>query len=149
MSNKMKLSVTTPERELFQGEVSQLTADTEMGEITILSGHIPLVSVLRSGELLIKQEQEETPLAVYGGFLEVKGDNEITVLADAGERVEELDEAKAEAAKKKAEEVLKEKFDTADYEDAALNLQRELARLRLARKYKHKGIRTSQQRRQS
>ena len=134
-----KLSVTTPEGDLFKGDVSQITVNTEMGEITILPNHIPLVSIIQPGELLIKQNNQETPLAVYGGFIEIKSNNEVSILADAGEKVSAIDEAKAEAAKIKAEEILKQKFNTADYEDAALNLQRELTRIKIARKYKHKG----------
>ncbi len=141
----LRLQVTTPEGKLFEGEVQQVSLNTQMGEITVLPNHIPLVSVLEPGELLIKQDNKETPLAVYGGFVEINSKGELIVLADAGERVEEIDEAKAEEAAKKAEEVLKNKFNTADYEDAALNLQRELARIRIAKKWRNKGIRTSQQ----
>lgn len=132
---KIKLSVSTPEGDLFKGEADQVTVNTEMGEITILPNHIPLICIVQPGELLIKQDKKGIPLAVYGGFLEVRN-NEIVLLADAGEKVEEIDEAKAEEAKNKAEQILKEKFNTADYEDAALSLQKELARLRLAKKYK-------------
>lgn len=135
----LKLSVTTPEGDLFKGEASQITVNTEMGEITILPNHIPLVSIIQPGELLIKQNNQEIPLAIYGGFIEIKNNNEVSILADAGEKISAIDEAKAEAAKVKAEEILKQKFNTADYEDAALNLQRELARLKIVRKYKHKG----------
>lgn len=134
--NKLKLSVSTPEGDLFKGEIDQVTVNTEMGEITILPNHLPLVSIVQPGELLIKQDKKEIPLAVYGGFLEVKNNNEIILLADAGEKVEEIDEAKAEEARVKAEQILKEKFNTADYEDAALNLAKELARIRIAKKYK-------------
>jgi len=133
---KLKLSVSTPEGDLFKGEIDQVTVNTEMGEITILPNHLPLVSIVQPGELLIKQDKKDIPLAVYGGFLEVKNNNEIVLLADAGEKVEEIDEAKAEEARIKAEQILKEKFNTADYEDAALNLAKELARIRIAKKYK-------------
>ncbi len=137
----LKLFVSTPEGQLFGGEISQVTINTKMGEITILPNHLPLLSVLEPGELLIKQDQKEIPLAVYGGFLEVNSLNEVRVLADAGEKAEEIDEAKAAEASRKAEQILKEKFNTADYQDAALNLQRELLRLRLARKYRRLKIR--------
>ena len=134
--NKIKLAVSTQEGDLYKGEVDQITVNTEMGEITVLPNHIPLVTIVQPGELMIRQDKQEIPLAVYGGFFEIRNNNEAILLADAGEKVEEIDEAKAEEARKKAEQILKEKFNTADYEDAALNLQKELARLRLAKKYK-------------
>lgn len=134
--NKLNLSVSTPEGSLFKGEIDQLTVNTEVGEITILPNHIPLVSIVKPGELLIKQDKKNIALAVYGGFLEIRNNNEVVLLADAGERVDQIDLVKAEEAHKKAEKILKEKFNTADYEDAALNLQRELTRIKLAKKYK-------------
>lgn len=133
---KITLTVNTPEGELFKGEIEQLTVTTEMGEITVLPNHIPLVGIIKPGELLILQNNHAMPLGIYGGFIEVRNNNEVVILADAGEKVEAIDEAQAEAAKQKAEQILKDKFNTADYEDAALNLQKELARLNLVKKYK-------------
>lgn len=135
MASFLHCVITTPEGRLFAGEVEQLTLSTVAGQITILPNHIPLATLLKPGELLLKQGQDVTSYAVLGGFLEVQSDSRIFILADAAERPEMIDVAAAEAARARAQKTLQEKFDTADYEDAALQLERELARVRLARKY--------------
>ncbi|MFH0819131.1 MAG: ATP synthase F1 subunit epsilon [Patescibacteria group bacterium] len=146
MSEKtIKLIVTAPQGNLYNDELEQITATTMLGEITILPNHIPLISILQSGELIIQKDGKKIPFAVYGGFIEIKNNNEVIILADSAEHVDAIDEANVEAAAKKAEEILKEKFNTSDYEDAALNLAREQARLRIVKKYKNQGIRTSHQ----
>ena len=142
---KIKFKITTPEKNVYEDEIDQLTVMTEAGEITVLPNHIPLVTLLRPGEMRVKKDKEEIPMAVAGGFLEVRLNSEVVILADAAERVEEIDEALVEAARKKAEEALKEKFNTADYREAALALEYEMYRLNLVRKYRHKksNVRTS------
>lgn len=135
---KLKFKITTPEKTVYEDEIDQLTVMTAAGEITVLPNHIPLVSLLYPGEMRIKKAGELIPMAVAGGFLEVRPGNQIVILADAAERIEELDETLIEEARRKAAAVLREKFTAADYEDAALALERELARLRVIRKYRHK-----------
>lgn len=137
----IKLTVTTPDGNTFEENVEKLSITTTDGEITILPHHIPLITTLATGEIRITKQSKETPLIVYGGFIEVRPDNEVIVLADGCERVEELELEQIKNAKEKAEEILKSKFNTADYEEAALNLERELKRLHIARKYKHGGAR--------
>ena len=137
----IQLSVITPERTVFDGVVDQVTLPTTEGEITVLPNHLPLVSVLAPGELRLRVSGQDTPLAVAGGFIEVLPGNRIAVLADDALRVEELDVAAIEAARERARNVLEEKrhTDDASFADAAAALQRELARLKVARKYRHGG----------
>lgn len=138
----MKLRIVTPEKTTYQAEdVSQLTLPTQQGEITILPNHIPLVSVLKAGEMIVKKDNEEISMALSGGFVEIK-ENEIVVLADTAERADEIDEEKAEEARKRAEKLLEEAKDkeTVDYVALAAKMEKELARLKVARKKKYKNV---------
>lgn len=135
---QLKLKIVTPERVVFESTADSLTAMTENGEVTILPNHIPLATLLRAGEMRIMQGKEETMLAVSTGLLEVRGANEIVILADTAERSEELELAAIEEAKKRAEAALIEakSKDAVSFADAAAHLERELARYRVALKKK-------------
>ena len=143
---QIKLKIVTPEKILLQDEVAQISVSTALGQITILPNHLPLVAKLVSGEIIVKKiadpehsrgnNHEEDLMAVSGGFIEVLPD-QVVILADTAERAEEIDEARAEEAIKKAEELRKEKI--VDAEQFALftaQIEKELARLKVARKYK-------------
>lgn len=147
----IQLSIITPERTIWDGQVDQVTLQTTEGEITVLPHHIPLVSALTAGELRMRRGGEETPMAIAGGFVEVlpagsqvSGVNgqvsttHVAVLADDALRVEEMDVAAIEAAQERARKALEEKrhVDDSSFADAAAALQKELARLRVARKYR-------------
>lgn len=134
----LRLKVATPERVLYDGSVTQVSLPTPMGEITILPNHIPLVSVVSPGELRIKIDGHETPLAVSSGVVEISH-NVITVLADTAERVEEIDVQRAEEAKARAQQVMAERVSDQEYATAAGSLERHLVRIRLAKKYQHRG----------
>jgi len=140
MTTKIKFQITTPEREVYSDEVDQVTLPTLDGEITVLPNHLPLVSVLVPGEAKVIRDGEETLMAVSGGFIEIQHDSKVIVLADTAERADELDIEKIEEAKKNAEKALEEKRDLDDesFAEAAATLERELARLRVARK-KYRG----------
>ena len=98
----LRLSVVTAEREIVaRDDVQRLIAPTTEGQITVLPGHAALMASLDVGELVAVAAGEEEPLVVHGGFLRVLRD-EVTVLADAAERVDEIDEARAEAARERA-----------------------------------------------
>lgn len=138
-SKKIYFEITTPEKNVYRDEVDSISMPTEMGQITILANHIPLVSSLTPGELIIRKDGKELDMAVSGGLVEVRGNNHVVVLSDTAEHAEEIDEARAEEARKRAEELLKEKRDDAsEYAIVAAKLQRELARLRVARKHRNK-----------
>lgn len=134
----MQLSIITPEKILYkESEVKRITLPTVEGEITILPGHTALVTFLSPGEIIVEDDKGVRPLAVSGGFIEV-ADNKIKILADTAERVEELDVDRAEEARKRAEELLKQKH-VASEEFAALSakIEKELARVRIGKKYRH------------
>jgi F-type H+-transporting ATPase subunit epsilon len=133
---KIKFKIVTPERTVFEDEIDQVTLPTQEGEITVLANHIPLISVLQAGELVAKKGGEEIAMAVSGGMVEVRS-NEITILADTAERAEEIDLARAEEAKQKAEKLKDERIQTdeAQYATAAAILEKNLARIKVARKH--------------
>ena len=135
----LKFKIVTPEKVIYENEISQVTIPTMNGEITILPHHIPLVSVLKAGELKIKDKDGEHNLAVSGGFLEVRGNNEIIILADHAERVADIDIAKAEEAKQRAEEQMKNIKDVQDVDYARIQamIDRETNKLRVAKKYRN------------
>lgn len=136
---KIQFKIVTPERVVFEDEVDSVTLPTRAGEITVLPSHIPLVSTLKAGEILVKKSGEETPMAISGGLVEVT-ENKLVVLADTAERIEEIDEARAEEGRRKAQELLERKSEIAkeavDYTGLAAKMEKELARLKVVRKYK-------------
>ena len=135
---KIKFKIVTPEKVVFQKEIDQLTLPTQTGQITILPNHIPLLSALQAGEMIIKNEREKIPLAISGGFVEVKPNSEVVVLTETAEHALEIDEARAEEAKKRAEALLKDakNKEVVDYTALAAKIEKELARLKVARKHK-------------
>lgn len=134
MTDKIKFQITTPERVVYDDEVDEIVLPTQQGEVGILPHHIPLVSLLASGEIRIKKGSETIYMAVSGGFIQVKP-NQVTVLADTAEREEEIDEQRAEEARRRAHELLNSKrAEAADFAAISAKLEKELARLKVARR---------------
>lgn len=141
--NSLHFKVITPERTLFTEEVSQVTLQTTQGEITILPGHIPVITNLMPGELRFVKGKDNVPMVVLGGFAEIT-QNSVTVLADAAEKVEEIMTERAQAAKQKAEQLRHEKItDRKEYAALTAQIEREMARLRVSQKYRSKKHHTS------
>lgn len=134
--SSLHFKIVTPERVVFEDTVDEVILPTVEGEIAILPHHIPLVTLLRAGVVRIKKGTSETPLAVSSGVIEVDG-LRVIVLADTAERADELEEEKIERAREKAEELMKEKrHDVEGFAEATAVLERELARLKVARRYR-------------
>jgi len=128
----VKLDIVTAERVIFSEDVDTVVAPGIEGQLGVLPHHTPLMTMLQSGELLIKQTGSEFCMAISGGFLEVRPDR-IIVLADSAERAEEIDIARAEEAKRRAEERLTEhKGAELNAARAELALRRALIRLKAA-----------------
>lgn len=140
---KLNLKIVTPERVLYEGEVDQVSLTTQMGQITVLPNHIPLVANLQPGEIIIKKGHEYLDIASQGGFVEISPLS-VVVLADAAARADELDEKQVEEAVKRAEAAVSQ-VGVADHDYAALKamLDVEVSKLRVARRYKQRGFRTS------
>jgi len=134
----IKFKIATPEGVAYQDEIYQVSIPTMSGEITVLPNHIPLVSVLQAGELKIKDKDGDHPYAVSGGFLEIKGNNEIVILADHAERALEIDLVSAQAAIDRAQKEMEEAKNREDVDYAKLQavLDREMNRVRVGNKYK-------------
>jgi len=132
---KIKFKIVTPERVVLEQEVDQVTLPTKEGEITVLLNHIPLISILQPGEIIAKDGDKEFYFAISSGFLEVRK-NEVIVLTETAEHSHEIDETRAEEAKTRAEKLLQESKnkEEVDYTGLAANLEKELARLKVARK---------------
>ncbi len=148
MANKqIKLKIVTPERLVLEELVDQVSVPTTEGEITILPEHIPLITSLKSGDVVALVNNEHVPMAVVGGFLEVKkneaGMTEVAVLADFAEHVGELSDEKIEQAKQKSEELRKqmENKEHVDFEHFEAELERSLTRVKIADKWRTKKYR--------
>lgn len=137
---KMHLQLVTPERTVLTADVDCLICPTSEGQITILPGHVALISTLTSGELVAKTSDSESNIHVAGGFVQVQnGGKEIVVLADTAEHFYEIDLARAEEAKQDAEKTLLEQnLSDEEYAFAATALQKNLSRIRIARKHAHR-----------
>jgi F-type H+-transporting ATPase subunit epsilon len=134
MPGKINFEITTPEKVVYSDQIDEVVLPTPNGEIGILANHIPLVSLLSAGEIRVKKGDDVTYMAVSGGFIEVRPDK-VIVLADTAERAEEIDEAKAEEARKKAQELSKEKrADVREFAALSAKIEKELARLKVAKR---------------
>ncbi len=130
-SKTLHVEVVTAEQELYSGEADMVSAPGVVGRLGVLPEHAPLITVLSPGALRITLGGAEETLFVSGGFLEVSGDT-VTVLADAAEHAEDIDEARAQEARHRAEERLQQAASDADRAEIQAQLQRELIRLRVA-----------------
>jgi F-type H+-transporting ATPase subunit epsilon len=129
----LKLEIITAERVVYSADdVREVVLPGVEGELAVLPKHAPLMTMLRPGIMRIVHEDREEELAVHGGFLEVR-DDRVTILADAAERAEEIDVARAEAARRRAQELMAQRRrDEMESAAAQAALQRALVRLKLA-----------------
>ena len=133
----LRLELVTAERLVYSDEVDMVIAWGMEGQLGILPHHAPLMTMLQPGELIIKKDNEETYMAVSGGFLEVRPDK-VIILADACERAEEIDIARAEEAKRRAGEFMKAPPAEVEAATAEAALRRSLVRLKVAEKIRRK-----------
>ena len=129
----MRLEIITAEREVYADDVDVLVAPGLEGQLGILPHHAPLMTILQPGELLIRKDGEESYLAVTGGFMEVIG-NKVTILADACERSDEIDEERAQAAVDRAREAISRGEADQQLAQAAVAMTRAQMRLNVVRR---------------
>lgn len=129
--------LATPERKIFDKEIVSVTLPVSDGEVTVLADHVPYIAALKAGEArLMLADGSEEILALSSGFLEF-GKNVLTVLADTAELAHEIDVERAKKAVERAEQAKKEKnLGDIEYATVAAQLEKELARLRVAGKRK-------------
>ncbi len=135
MANTVHIDVVSAEESIFSGEAEFVVAPAGSGEVGIYPNHAPMITTIKPGALRIKQssEQEETLIFISGGMLEVQP-GMITVLADTAIRGQDLDEAKAIAAKEAAEEALKNRSADIDYAAAQAELAEAVAQIQAIQK---------------
>ena len=133
----IRLDIVTAERLVYSEDVDVVIAPGVEGQLGILPHHAPLMTTLQTGELRVRKGGEELFLAISGGFLEVRPDR-VIVLADAAERADEIDVARAEEAKRRAEERLREHLPGLDTARAEVALRRALTRLEMVGRRRRK-----------
>lgn len=131
LPSKLLLEIVTPDRAFVREEVDELQLPGSEGYFGVLPGHAPLLATLKVGELWYRIGGEKHSLALAGGFVEVLPDR-VTVLAQVAERAEEIDVARAEAARKRAEERLARPAPDVDFERARIAMMKSLIRLQVA-----------------
>lgn len=135
----MRFEIATPERVVLKKEAKQITIPTTEGEITVLPKHSPLIAILKPGVIEAKLEDDSMEImAVAGGFVNILN-SKVVILADSADRAEELDEKAVEEARKRADEYKAKAVsqDQVEYTEIAVKLERELAKLRAANKWRN------------
>lgn len=125
------LTIITPERQVCQEPVNMVIVQTVDGEMGVLAGHIPLVAPLTIGPMRIKTGAGERQAAISGGFIEISSQG-VLLLCETAEMAEEIDVARAESARQRAQSRLQEKKADIDFSRAQAALQRALVRLKVA-----------------
>ncbi len=139
----LQVEVVTAERELYNGEASEVSAPGSEGMLGILPRHAALLTTLNPGALTIRLNGAEEPIFVSGGFLEVSN-NSVIVLADTAEHAEEIDQARAEEARRRTQERLEQAQNDAERADLQGALERAMARIRVAEVARRHGSRRIQ-----
>ncbi len=136
----LRLEIVTAERVVFSEEVDMVSAPSADGRVGVLPRHEPMLALLLPGELHYVKNGVSMPFAISGGFIEVLPDR-VTILADTAERADEIDEARAEAARQRAEERMRQRHSEEDFIRAEAELRRALVRLQVARLRRERGSR--------
>ncbi len=136
MINTLKLEVVTPEAQAFSDDVEMVTVPAAEGEMGIYPQHVPVLTQIVPGEVIIRKDGRDSFLAVGDGFIEVTGER-VAIMTDMAVRAENIDEVKAEEARRKAEARLAEHLD--DEEAAIVNaaLAHSMAQLKVKRRQHH------------
>lgn len=140
-TNKLKLKIVTPEKLILEEEVDQVTFPSTEGELTILPEHVSMIAGLASGDVVAVTNGEHVPMAVSGGFVEVKnieGKTEVAILADFAEHVADITEDTIAHAQDTAAKLKKmaDNNEVVDFEHFASELERSLTRVKIADKWR-------------
>ncbi len=130
--DSLLLRIITPDRVFYENDVKMVEFNTTEGEIGVLPGHVPLTVIVKPGILDITETEGDRVAALHSGFAEILPDR-VTILAEIIEWREEIDEARAEAARERAEERLRSKTPETDVVRAETALQRAMARIEALR----------------
>ena len=134
----MRLEIITAEREVYAADVDGVVAPGIEGQLGILPHHAPLMTALQPGEVLVRKEGEASYLAVTGGFMEVMG-NKVTILAEACEYSQEINEERAQAAMERARDRMQNQSSDMELARAAASMRRAQMRLNVVRRRRPRG----------
>lgn len=135
----LHVTIVTAERSILaESGVDELIVPGALGELAILPQHAALITSLDAGELRVLRGADEIAMVVTGGFMEVN-DDRVTILADAAERAEDIDTARAEEARRRARERIERREAAVDLGRAEAALRRSVARLRVADRRRRRG----------
>jgi F-type H+-transporting ATPase subunit epsilon len=137
MANTLKLEVVTPEGKIFSDDVELVTLPGIDGEMGIFPGHVPLMTQLAAGEVIVRKGGQDSYLAVSDGFVEITGDH-VAILADMAIRAENIEEVKAEEARRRAEARLAEHLDSEEVATVEATITYSLAQLKVKRRHPRK-----------
>ncbi len=136
---KLILEIITPVKVLLKEEVDEITIPTTEGEISILPGHVNLLSKIKPGEMKIKRGNKTELFAILGGFIDIEN-NHVNILADHAIRAEDIEIAKAEEAQERAKQAMKNKENEQEFRVAQAELGKALLELKVGRKHKSSKI---------
>lgn len=132
---KLNLEIITPTKVVLKEEVDEITVPTVTGIISILPNHVNLLTKIVPGEMVIRRNGKNDYFAIMGGFLEI-ANNKANILADHAIHVDDIELAKVEEAKERAQKVMKERKTEEDFRVANAELTKYLMQLKVARKHK-------------
>jgi F-type H+-transporting ATPase subunit epsilon len=133
MANTLRLEIVTPEATVYSEDVDMVTLPAVEGQIGILPQHIPLMTQMVPGEMIVRKNGQNRFLAVGEGLVEITGDH-VAILTDLAVAAENIDEAKAEEARQRAAARLREKLSSEEVASVNAALARSLAQLRVKRR---------------
>lgn len=133
MANTIHVDIVSAEGEIFAGEAEMVFVPAKEGELGITPRHAPLLSLIKAGEVRIRNGDDEQSIFVGGGALEIQPQR-VTILADTAVRAHDIDEAAAMAAKQRAEEALAGKIDRLEQAEALAELVRATEQLKILEK---------------
>jgi len=133
MAATLKLEIVTPEAKAYSEDVEMVTLPAIEGEMGIMPQHVPLMTQIVAGEIIARKDGRDFFLAVGEGFVEITGER-VAIMTDMAMRAENIDEAKAEEARKRAEARLAEKLDDEESAMVSAALAHSLAQLKVKRR---------------
>ena len=136
MASTLKLEIVTPEAKTYSEDVEMVTLPGVEGEMGIFPMHVPLMTQLVPGEIAVRKNGQDFFLAVGDGFVEITGDS-VSILTDMAIKAQDIDEAKAEEARRRAEARLQEKLSDEELVSVEAAMAHSLAQLKVKRRGHH------------
>jgi F-type H+-transporting ATPase subunit epsilon len=133
MPETLTLEIVTPEGTVYSERVDMVTLPGIVGQLGVYPHHVPLMTQMTPGEIIVRKDGHETYLATGEGLIDVTGDR-VSVLTDLAVAADRIDEAKAEEARQRAEARLREKLSDEELASVNASLSRSLAQLRVKRR---------------